>query len=650
MIFQFFRILILWLAVIFTASCKGGGGGGDEGITVPVEPGISATCIDFDSDGFTNLAPEGVTEGLVICASQNDCDDGNNQVFPGAVEITDDGIDQDCSGADSPGEGSTTGGSTTGGSTSGGSTTTSGGTTGGSTGGGSTTGGTTTSGGSTTGGTTTTSGGTSGDAAILDPDNDGLHYDIDFEPGEVTEWGYINKDLSTQCINYNNPPGYRYGFIHGIKSEDGSVQVPSTEEAGVSWIVDASKASLPTRGTCYVTDKMNSVGFDYGIYMQRPDPSYVAPEPEPNQVNWKSFDVLRGIKFDFNASGDEAREFKRLGALIGAENSSLLPTSQIKQDAKMYALLRKEADGYVANSKVSTWYTAVAYDANTMWVKSGEFVVRDDGGDTWTGSHTVPLTDILQGAAEGVDPQSLVYVAVLRGFWANLAEGIGAENTWVQVLVVDADGNSSAKPVDAENVKVHCTMRLRGPVSNPNYAGKVYYHLIAYDPQTWGKSNFSWYSSNQNGVTITSKNSGTSKYYQMSPQVQVDPSVTDMNQIFVGLKRWGFDHDYSSTREVDNFSGWVSATNVLNDGMFSLSMGGIVYGHTGTESTHPIFDDKPNEIKGYLFYCKSPASCQTKWSSQAGKKEDFSETGTSDFDYSIDFSDTLDLPATSVEE
>ncbi|MBU0674909.1 MAG: hypothetical protein KJ950_09730 [Proteobacteria bacterium] len=49
-------------------------------------------AIDFDGDGYTD--------------GQGDCNDGDSTIYPGAIDIPNDGIDQDCSGADA-----TTGGS-----------------------------------------------------------------------------------------------------------------------------------------------------------------------------------------------------------------------------------------------------------------------------------------------------------------------------------------------------------------------------------------------------------------------------------------------------------------------------------------------------------------------------------------------------------
>ena len=49
------------------------------------------TCTDSDRDGF--FAEAG-------CAQFYDCNDGNSGIYPGAIDVCNDGIDQDCSGAD----------------------------------------------------------------------------------------------------------------------------------------------------------------------------------------------------------------------------------------------------------------------------------------------------------------------------------------------------------------------------------------------------------------------------------------------------------------------------------------------------------------------------------------------------------------------
>jgi len=53
------------------------------------------TCKDTDGDGYGN-------PGVSVCpnGSATDCNNNNGSIFPGAVEIECDGIDQDCSGAD----------------------------------------------------------------------------------------------------------------------------------------------------------------------------------------------------------------------------------------------------------------------------------------------------------------------------------------------------------------------------------------------------------------------------------------------------------------------------------------------------------------------------------------------------------------------
>ncbi len=77
------------------------GAGGDPGVVTVsgIEGSASAsivsdnpgTCTDADSDGY--YAEEG-------CGTAQDCNDTDATIYPGAPEIPDDGIDQDCDGSD----------------------------------------------------------------------------------------------------------------------------------------------------------------------------------------------------------------------------------------------------------------------------------------------------------------------------------------------------------------------------------------------------------------------------------------------------------------------------------------------------------------------------------------------------------------------
>jgi hypothetical protein len=76
----------------------------DDGIDQDCSGQDSVSChVDADHDGYGSPTPvvgEGSCKAPGLAVSTTDCDDSSDDVHPGAVEVADDGIDQDCDGKD----------------------------------------------------------------------------------------------------------------------------------------------------------------------------------------------------------------------------------------------------------------------------------------------------------------------------------------------------------------------------------------------------------------------------------------------------------------------------------------------------------------------------------------------------------------------
>jgi plastocyanin len=77
-----------------------------DGIDQDCNGADAAICfMDSDMDGFGStmmmVAPDGTCDMMQGESDvPSDCDDGNDQIYPGAAEVANDGIDQDCDGSD----------------------------------------------------------------------------------------------------------------------------------------------------------------------------------------------------------------------------------------------------------------------------------------------------------------------------------------------------------------------------------------------------------------------------------------------------------------------------------------------------------------------------------------------------------------------
>jgi len=66
--------------------------GGENCVTCEADCGVCAACDDMDGDGY------GDPPSSVCTYSEADCDDSDNAIYPGATELCDDGVDNNCDG------------------------------------------------------------------------------------------------------------------------------------------------------------------------------------------------------------------------------------------------------------------------------------------------------------------------------------------------------------------------------------------------------------------------------------------------------------------------------------------------------------------------------------------------------------------------
>ena len=78
--------------------------GNDNNCNNQVDEGLTFVTyyVDADNDGFGAGTAQSLCEdpGVGFALNNTDCDDANNMAYPGATEIADDGIDQNCDGVD----------------------------------------------------------------------------------------------------------------------------------------------------------------------------------------------------------------------------------------------------------------------------------------------------------------------------------------------------------------------------------------------------------------------------------------------------------------------------------------------------------------------------------------------------------------------
>ncbi len=643
---------------LLTGDCNDNDATINPGITETTDDGIDNDCDgetdEEESSGSVNVNEEEDQstddDGDGYTEEQDDCDDANAAINPGATETNGDGVDNNCDGID---------------------------------------------------GTTTDADGdgisssedcNDHDATVgiastyyLDSDADGYGTDSEVEGSSTTSCetslsGYATTNTDCDDANASVNPGANEGFFYGngdrVSSSSATLLRDRFEFIRVAYAADEPGHGDDIDNDCDGTvDEgvcdCESIGMehDHGNYtttsslLNRFDfirSAHAATGGESEDANYDAdcaaqvdtfkslgyFDCVTsssgststtptsssdsidngymfwlGQKLDYD--GEVNYEYKELTAKIGNQSNSASGNSRNIQ-ATAYAKFNKS--GGSTSYDWETWVAAVAFDSDTLKVQSKSKSLScnsDSDGycqDSVEYSITSDLTNFSGWSMADIKSGNYAFFVALNGLvlepntsqqLEDLYAKVWIENDTTHSKDFDNDTGTGSNGIDHYsadgNLKVKVAIDSNGDSTTYDWSGTVYFTIVGVDITKWGSK---WWEYSEG--TYSSSGDYTSMNKTLSSTLDGTTQYPDSSsRILPILYSWGWNH--STGFEVDELH---ARAKVYNYTTSSHQANIRVYGSGEKKNRNDYL--KPNATQGYLLWCTSDDICSV----------DYADTGT----------------------
>lgn len=579
--------IIIFLLAFEFAACS------SDSNVIPLNSDETLLCTDTDGDGFAVTDEE---NGTSECSALADCDDGNDQIFPGAFDNIDNGVDEDCDGADSHADLASNSNPATPPKPS--------------------------------SEDAPVNAGTSGapmnspqpplaDAPQPQPDCSDcapMSYCTDADGDGVTVPG--EEDASSECSE-----------LVDCDDNDNTIFPGATERAGNGIDEDCNGSDA--------TKKTGSIPV--------PTTTSIPTQPESYEID-SAMVAFRGMKWDY--SGANAATYNSIGGGTTFKIDSLGMSALDSNgdgvpegvDFMTYADFNQAGNDNIKYNW-ETLYTGVAYDSATLSSYSAyeEIICASDADGYCEKTLSIDVASVF-GPQWARNQDGVTYWIAVDGFYmlldGGLNRGLGGDDLLVKAWVDNADSETHSEDLDGADgqsdgndhymgedgmITIHLGADFNGPGVVEDYSVNVVYSVIAVKNAVWGVSQFDWNDGVITGSRSTIKLTGLT-------------DLQSKDQAFVILQGIGFDGSVTGTFEIDNLYSHVTLSSIASE-TATLNLFGAMNGYAGTETSAAAKSIKSNATMGFLLYCKDADACQTK---EGFNSESEDETADDDNNDSFD--------------